>query len=81
MTDTNFSGKGSKKRKILSSLSSIAESGDHRYTSSYTDTLYSLGISDSVGTGIIPSVPRDVKVRKFFAELKDLLLLSGVMKS
>lgn len=65
MADSNFSGTGSKKGKILSSLSSIAESGGHKYTSSYTDTLYRLGISDSVGTGIVPSVPGDVKVRKY----------------
>ena len=78
MTD---SSKISKKRKTCSTLTSIAEIGGHKYSTSYTDTLYRLGISDVDGAGIVPSVLGDAEVSKYFPEPKDLPLLSGFMKS
>lgn len=82
MAGSNSAGIGAKKRKAISTLRSITEIGGHKYSPSYTDLLYRIGITLTDGPGIIPPVAEDTEeVRKHFPEPNDFPSFSNFIKS
>ena len=81
MADSNFLGPLSKKKKLLVATSaSIAESGGHKYSNLYTDILYLLS-NTFVSSGIIPSEYKHTKVSEYFPKPNNLPLLSRYITS
>ena len=64
----------------ISPLESIALSRGHKYSISYTQTLYLLGISDSNAKGTIPSGPRLSEVCNHFPAPMNIPSLSSSLK-
>lgn len=82
MTNSKSVGPSSKKRKRLSSnIISIAESGGHKYSRSYQDILYQLGITTEDDNGLIPSEYEHTELPEYFPEPNNLTLLSGYITS
>lgn len=82
MADSNFLGPLSKKKKLLVATSaSIAESGGHKYSNLYTDILYLLSITSVSSSGIIPSEYKHTKVPEYFPKPNNLPLLSRYITS
>lgn len=63
-------------------MPSVAESGGHKYSRSYGNLLYRIGISDEKGEATIPSdLEGTEEVHKYFPEPRDLPSLSRFIKS
>ena len=84
MTGSDSAGAVSKKRKAVQTASTvpsmIASSRGSEYSRAYTQTLYQLGLLESNKLGIIPSVPSQTEVCKYFSEPTDIPLLSGFIQ-
>ena len=70
-----------KKRKLVQTLPSIAPSAGHKYSRSYSHTLYLLGIVTSDVTGTIPSAPDHIEVSNLVSAPNNIPLLSTYMKN
>ena len=82
MTTSKFAGPSSKKRKLLSAnITSIAKSGGHKYSTSFQDILYQLGITSEDNNGIIPSEHEHTELPEYFPEPNNLPLLSRYITS
>ena len=83
MTGSDSAGAVPKKRKAVHTatvVSMIASSHGSKYSLVYTQTLYQLGILDSDKLGIIPSVPSQTEVCKYFSEPTEIPVLSDFMQ-
>ena len=75
-------GLSSKKRKLLSAnVTSIAESGGHKYSRSSQDILYRIGVTTGDGRAIIPSEHEHTELPEYFPEPNNLPLLTGYITS
>ena len=82
MTNSRSVGPSSKKRKLfLANVTSIAESGGHKYSRSFQDILYQIGITTEDNNGIIPSEHEHTELPEYFPEANNLPLLSGYITS
>ena len=84
MTGSDSAGAVSKKRKAVQTASTvpsmIASSRGSEYSRAYTQTLYQLGLLESNKLGIIPSVPSQTEVCKYFSEPTEIPVLSDFMQ-
>ena len=92
MTSSDSAGavskKSSKERKAVQTASTLAStvastiacSRGSKSSRPYTQTLYKHGISDSTKKGIIPSVPSQTEVCKYFSEPTEIPVLSDFMQ-
>ena len=67
ITTSKFAGPSSKKRKLLSAnIILIAESRGHKYSRSFQDILYQIGITIEDDNGIIPLEHEHIELPEYF---------------
>lgn len=75
MTNSKSASPNSKKKKrFLSNITSIAESGGYTYSRLYQNILYQLGITIEDNNGLIFLENEHTKLPKYFQELNNLFL-------
>lgn len=80
MTTSKSASPSSKKKKLLSiNIISITKSGGHKYSISFQDILYQLGITTEDDNSIISSKHEYIELPKYFPKPNNFLLLSRYM--